>query len=114
VQRAWFVAFPPETLLQEDPLGSEVTRIASPAGERLAVVSIWLCAPEVGRRPEFPLPPSPLRLSDGRLAWVGHEAQPYERAATPPARPVVGTMVEFSYPEPGETPGFVIRTVDVA
>ncbi len=115
VQHAWFIAIPPETLLRTSDLDSRVERVDSPRDGLLVMVNVWICAPEVKARPRSPIPPSPLALADGRSVWVGQDLSVYEVAAEPPTRPAVGTMIEFVKPEaPGDTPGFIVRTVDRA
>jgi hypothetical protein len=114
VQHAWFIVVPPETLLRDDALGSDMVLIEGPPPDKAVNVNIWICEPGVTRRPEFAIAPSPLQLTDGRTVWVGIDLGPYDTTNAPHEKQAVGTMVDFSKPNgPGDTPGFVIRTVDV-
>jgi hypothetical protein len=114
VQHAWFIVVPSETLIHDEPLDPRLELIIAPVDGRAVNVNLWLCNQDVTRRPQHPVDPSPLVLSDGRSLWVGVDLGECEVDPGFDAGRVEGTMVEFSHPEsPGDTPGFIMRTVAV-
>lgn len=117
VEHAWLVAFQPDALLHTTPIRDDAVSVTAPSGDHIVQVDVWICSPDVQRRPRQPIGPSPLALADGRLVWVGHDA--YVAASEPghdtTRRDYPTAIVEFAdRTRPQDAPGFVLRPADVA
>ncbi len=117
VQHAWYLAYPPDTLIYDEPLKANVVRVPDAGEDSVVHINVWICEPTVTIRPQHAVgPDEPLALEDGRLVWLGRDIGRYQREDhIDKSLPVVSTMIEFGHPdERGDTPGFVMRTVSLA
>ena len=111
VQHAWFIDIPPNSLLSNDQLKSKVKKLTTldDVGPR---INVFICDPSVPDRPPTSLTRNPLRLDDGRLAWIAY----YPRLVPPFPEDgmIVTRVIEFVRPvEPGDTPGFRVSPASI-